>query len=163
MLYFVAYRAVFTSDTVNSNCERYANVSTSERIVLQKICRKERWKSFKRSNTSVNLTFRWPCIVIYSYNRTNDMHWFLKFIFGIELRMSRTGLLSVIRFFLVFQVFLCFTGFFLGFSGFSWFPCVYKQMLRWFPTFQVATTCLSWSPPDLNVVVTNFMFCIHVK
>ena len=26
-------------------------------------------------------------------------------------------------------------------TGFSWFPCVYKQMLRWFPTFQVATTC----------------------
>jgi len=47
--------------------------------------------------------------------------------------------------------------------GFSWFPCVYKQMLRWFPTFQVATTCFSWSPPDLNLVVTNFMFCLHVK
>ena len=26
-------------------------------------------------------------------------------------------------------------------TGFSWFPCVYKQMLRWFSTFQVATTC----------------------
>ena len=26
-------------------------------------------------------------------------------------------------------------------TGFSQFPCVYKQMLRWFPTFQVATTC----------------------
>jgi len=36
-------------------------------------------------------------------------------------------------------------------------------MLRWFPTFQVATTCFSCSPPDLNLVVTNFMFCIHVK
>ena len=48
-------------------------------------------------------------------------------------------------------------------TGFSWFPCVYKQMLRWFPRFQVATTCLSCSPPDLNLVVTNFIFCIHVK
>ena len=48
-------------------------------------------------------------------------------------------------------------------TGFSWFPCVYKQMLRWFPSFQVATTCFSCSPPDLNSVVTNFMFCIHVK
>ena len=48
-------------------------------------------------------------------------------------------------------------------TGFSWFPCVYKQMLRWFPTFQVATTCFSCSPPDLNLLVTNFMFCIHVK
>jgi len=48
-------------------------------------------------------------------------------------------------------------------TGFSWFPCAYKQMLRRFPTFQVATTCFSCSPPDLNSVVTNFMFCIHVK
>jgi len=48
-------------------------------------------------------------------------------------------------------------------TGFSWFPCVYKQMLRWFPTFQVATTCFSCSPLDLNLLVTNFIFCIHVK
>ena len=27
-------------------------------------------------------------------------------------------------------------------TGFSWFPCVYKRRLRWFPSFQVATTCL---------------------
>ena len=47
--------------------------------------------------------------------------------------------------------------------GFSWFRYVYKQMLRWFPTFQVATTCFSCSPPDLNLLVANFMFCIHVK
>jgi len=30
------------------------------------------------------------------------------------------------------------TGFFC-----CWFLCVYKRMLRWFPSFQVATTCLS--------------------
>ena len=48
-------------------------------------------------------------------------------------------------------------------TGFSRFPCVYKQMLRRFPKFQVATTCFSRSPPDLNLVVTNFIFCIHVK
>ena len=48
-------------------------------------------------------------------------------------------------------------------TGFSWFPCAYKQMLRWFPRLQVATTRFSYSPPDLNLVVTNFMFCIHVK
>jgi hypothetical protein len=41
-------------------------------------------------------------------------------------------------------------------TGFSWLPCVYKQMLRWFPTFQVATKCF-------NVVVTNFIFCLQVK
>ena len=48
-------------------------------------------------------------------------------------------------------------------TGFSWFPYVYKQMLRWFPRFQVTNTCSSCSPPDLNLLVTNFMFCIHVK
>ena len=48
-------------------------------------------------------------------------------------------------------------------TGFSWLPCVYKQMLRWFPRFQVATTCFSCSPPELNLLVTNFIFCIHVK
>ena len=48
-------------------------------------------------------------------------------------------------------------------TGFSWFPCVYKQTLRRFPTFQVATTCFSCSPPDLNLLVTNFIFCMHVK
>ena len=47
--------------------------------------------------------------------------------------------------------------------GFSWFPCVYKQMLRWFSRFQVATTCFSCSPRDLNLLVTNFIFCVHVK
>ena len=36
-------------------------------------------------------------------------------------------------------------------------------MLRWFPRFQVATTCFSCSTPDLNLLVTNFIFCIHVK
>ena len=48
-------------------------------------------------------------------------------------------------------------------TGFSRFPCVYKQTLRWFPTFQVATTCFSCSLPDLNLLVTSFIFCIHVK
>ena len=42
-------------------------------------------------------------------------------------------------------------------TGFSWFPCAQKQMLRWFPRFQVATTCFSCSHSDLNLLVTNFM------
>ena len=46
-------------------------------------------------------------------------------------------------------------------TGFSWFPCVYKRMLSWFPSFQVATTCHSCSPPDLNFLVTDI--CLHVK
>jgi hypothetical protein len=50
-------------------------------------------------------------------------------------------------------------------TGFSWFPCVYKQMLRWLLCFQVATTCFSCSPPDLklNVSVASFIFLLHVK
>jgi hypothetical protein len=49
-------------------------------------------------------------------------------------------------------------------TGFSWFPCVYKRMLRWFPSFQVSTTCLSCSPPNLNFLVTFFVhICVHVK
>jgi hypothetical protein len=48
-------------------------------------------------------------------------------------------------------------------TGFSWFPCAYKQTLRCFPSFQVAITCFSCSPPYLNLVATNFMFCLHVK
>jgi hypothetical protein len=43
-------------------------------------------------------------------------------------------------------------------TGFSWFPCVYKRMLRWFSRFQVATTCFSCSPPDLNVNLLVIIF-----
>ena len=46
---------------------------------------------------------------------------------------------------------------------FSWFPCVCKRMLRWFPSFQVATTCLSCSPPDLNFLVTFFSYSCTCK
>jgi len=46
--------------------------------------------------------------------------------------------------------------------GFSWFPCVYKRMLRWFPRLQVATECFSCSPPDLNFLDLYFVFmCMH--
>jgi hypothetical protein len=47
-------------------------------------------------------------------------------------------------------------------TGFSWFPCVYKRMLRWFPSFQVATTCFSCSPPDLNFLVTIFFIFLYM-
>jgi len=43
-------------------------------------------------------------------------------------------------------------------TGFSWFPCVYKQMLRWFPRLEVATACLSCSPPALNFIDPYFIF-----
>ena len=48
-------------------------------------------------------------------------------------------------------------------TGFSWFPCVYKRMLRWFPSFQVATACFSCSPPDLNFLVTFFSYLCTCK
>ena len=48
-------------------------------------------------------------------------------------------------------------------TGFSQVPCVYKRMLRCFPSFQIAATCLSCSPPDLNFLVTFFHICVHVK
>jgi len=43
-------------------------------------------------------------------------------------------------------------------TGFSRFPYVYKQMLRRFPTFQVATTGFSCSPPDLKLLDPYFIF-----
>jgi hypothetical protein len=47
--------------------------------------------------------------------------------------------------------------------GFSWFSWVQERMLRWFPPFQVAFTCFSCSPPDLNSVVTNCLLLYYVK
>ena len=43
-------------------------------------------------------------------------------------------------------------------TGFSWFPSVYKRMLRWFPRPQVAIACFSCSLPDLNVLQPYFIF-----
>jgi hypothetical protein len=50
-------------------------------------------------------------------------------------------------------------------TGFSWFPRVYKQMLRLLLCYQVATTCFSCSPPNLklNVSVASFICLLHVK
>ena len=42
-------------------------------------------------------------------------------------------------------------------TGFSWFPCVYEQMVRWFPRLQVATACFSCSPPNLNFLGPYFI------
>jgi hypothetical protein len=47
-------------------------------------------------------------------------------------------------------------------TGFSWFHCVYKLMLRCFPSFKVATTCFSCSPPDLNFLVTFFFIFLYM-
>jgi len=43
-----------------------------------------------------NLTFRGPCIVIYSYNKANKMHCFSN-LFDKEIYMFWTGLLFIVR------------------------------------------------------------------
>ena len=47
-------------------------------------------------------------------------------------------------------------------KGFSWFPCVYKRMLIWFPSFQVATTCLLCSPTGLNFLFDFFFVLMYM-
>ena len=47
-------------------------------------------------------------------------------------------------------------------TDFSWFPCVYKRMLRWFPRLQVATACFSCSPPDLNFLHPYIIFMLSL-
>ena len=47
-------------------------------------------------------------------------------------------------------------------TGFSCFPCVYKQMLRWITRIQVATNSFSCSPADLNLVIKNFII-LNIK
>ena len=32
-------------------------------------------------------------------------------------------------------------------TGFSWFPCVYKQMLKWFPRIQAVTNAFHVALP----------------
>ena len=43
-------------------------------------------------------------------------------------------------------------------TDFSWFPSVYKRMLRWFPRLQVATACFSCSRPTLSFLDPYFIF-----
>ena len=43
-------------------------------------------------------------------------------------------------------------------TGFSWFPCVHKGMLRWFPRLQATAECFSFSPPDLKFLDPYFVF-----
>ena len=42
-----------------------------------------------------NLTFIWPCIVIYFYSKTNEMHQFLKFVLFCSSTLHVSDSLSV--------------------------------------------------------------------
>jgi hypothetical protein len=45
-----------------------------EYISMQNFSDETSCKTFTLKTKKVNLTFRGPCIVIYSYNKTNEMH-----------------------------------------------------------------------------------------
>jgi hypothetical protein len=45
-------------------------------------------------------------------------------------------------------------------TGFSWFPCVYKQMLRWLPSFYYM---LLMQPSRLKFPSYSSHICVHVK
>jgi hypothetical protein len=54
------------------------------------------WKQLKSLQLE-SIDIRGTCILIYSYNKTNEMHLISQFYFEIELYMFRTGFLSIIR------------------------------------------------------------------
>jgi len=65
---------------------------TGESVILVSI------KDFRPKQVSQGLDREvWWDDQKYSYNKTNEMHQFLKFIFGLELYMFRTVSLSIIR------------------------------------------------------------------
>ena len=80
----------------------------------------------------MHLTFRWPCIVINSYNKTNQMHKFLKFIFGIKLYMFWTVPLSIIRSFSLYTQ--------------QWYM-PYRFAVRK-PVRHIPLLCIQWKTPD---------------
>ena len=45
-------------------------------------------------------------------------------------------------------------------TGLSCFPCAKQQMLRWFPRFQVVTTCYSCSPYLFIYSLTYLLTCL---
>jgi len=47
-------------------------------------------------------------------------------------------------------------------TGFSWFTCACKRILRWFPRLKVATASFSYSPPDLNFSDLYFIFMLSL-
>ena len=79
-----------------------------------------------------DLTFRWPCILINSYNKTNYTNYFLKFVFGIKLYMLRTVPLFIIRSFSLYTLV-------------PFWSC--SQAVRR-PVWRIPQLCVQWKTPD---------------
>ena len=75
----------FTDSFVASFC--YLFMSKHTKQIVKGNMTKWMWMSIGRRKIRTK----------YSYNKTNQMHWFLKFIFGIKLYMFRAVPLSIIR------------------------------------------------------------------
>ena len=85
----------------------------------------------------MDLTFRWPFIVVNSYNKTNKMHQFLKFIFGIKLYMFITVHLSILRRFLLYTQ---------QYIRVCWQPGNSQAVSK--PVWHISLLCLQSKTPD---------------
>jgi len=47
-------------------------------------------------------------------------------------------------------------------TGFSWFPCVYKRVTRWFLRLEVVTACFACSAPSLSFLDPYFIFMLSL-
>ena len=101
---------------------------------------------------SVPVIFEPPCIYAYSFN-------VLAYDYE-EWNTLYCPPIFLIRAIQYFQVsYLCFPYI----EFFSVFFFNGSTMLRWFPSFQVATRCLSCSPPDLIFLATFFSYLCTCK
>jgi hypothetical protein len=94
----------------------------------------------------------WPSMLINSYNKTNQMHQFLKFILGMKLYIFRTVPLSIISSFSLYtqQWYMSYRFVDSLWAGSGWnrvssWSCsqaVYK------PVWHIPLLCVQWKTPD---------------